>query len=79
MQKYFAFIKKFFDFFRRHSDDDRSLMEKLRDKYRLVIMNDDTFEEVTSVKLTPLSVYVAFSSLIVGTAIFVTLLIIWTP
>jgi len=55
MQKYFAFIKKFFDFFRRHSDDDRSLMEKLRDKYRLVIMNDDTFEEVTSMKITHLS------------------------
>lgn len=79
MQKYFAFIKKFFDFFRRHGDDDRSLMDKLRDKYRLVIMNDDTFEEVTSMKLTPLSVYVAFSSLIVGTAIVVTTLIIWTP
>lgn len=79
MQKYFAFIKKFFDFFRRHGDDDRSLMDKLRDKYRLVLMNDDTFEEVTSMKLTPLSVYVAFSSLIVGTAIVVTTLIIWTP
>ncbi len=44
MQKYFTFIKKFFDFFRRHGDDDRSLMEKLRDKYRLVVMNDETFE-----------------------------------
>ncbi|MCB0527178.1 MAG: M23 family metallopeptidase [Saprospiraceae bacterium] len=79
MQKYFAFIKKFFDFFRKHGDDDRSLMEKMRDKYRLVLMNDDTFEEVTSMKLTPLSVYVAFSSLIVGTALLVTALIIWTP
>ncbi|MCW5923824.1 MAG: M23 family metallopeptidase [Saprospiraceae bacterium] len=79
MQKYFAFIKKFFDFFRRHGDDDRSLMEKLRDKYRLVIMNDDTFEEVTSMKITPLSLYVGVSSLIVGTAIIVTALIIWTP
>jgi murein DD-endopeptidase MepM/ murein hydrolase activator NlpD len=79
MQKYFAFIKKFFDFFRRHGDDDRSLMEKLRDKYRLVIMNDDTFEEVTSMKITPLSLYVGVSSLIVGTAILVTTLIVWTP
>lgn len=79
MQKYFAFIKKFFDFFRRHGDDDRSLMEKLRDKYRLVIMNDDTFEEVTSMKMTPLSLYIGVSSLMVGTAIVVTVLIIWTP
>ncbi len=79
MQKFFAFVKQFIQFFRSHGDDDRSLMEKLRDKYRLVIMNDDTFEEVTSLKLTPLSVYIAFSSLIVGTAILVTMLIIWTP
>lgn len=79
MQKYFAFIKKFFDSFRRHGDDDRSLMEKLRDKYRLVIMNDDTFEEVASMKITPLSLYVGISSLVVGTAIVVTALIVWTP
>lgn len=79
MQKFFAFLKQFINFFGKHGDDDRSLMEKLRDKYRLVIMNDDTFEEVTSVKLTPLAVYVGLSTLIVGTAILVTMLIIWTP
>jgi murein DD-endopeptidase MepM/ murein hydrolase activator NlpD len=77
--KYFAFLKKLPDFFRRTGDDDRSLMDKLRDKYRLVIMNDDTFEEVTSIKLTPLAVYVGLSSLIVGTAILVTMAIVWTP
>ncbi len=79
MQKSFAFLRKILDFFRRSEDDERSLMDKLRDKYRLVIMNDDTFEEVTSIKLTPLSVYVGLSSLIVGTAILVTMAIIWTP
>jgi murein DD-endopeptidase MepM/ murein hydrolase activator NlpD len=79
MKKYFAFISNFINFFRRRSDDDRKLMDKLRDKYRLVIMNDDTFEEVTSVKLTPLAVYVSVSSLIVGTAILVTTLIVLTP
>jgi murein DD-endopeptidase MepM/ murein hydrolase activator NlpD len=79
MQKYLNFFRKFFDFFRWHGAGDRRLMEKLRDKYRLVIMNDDTFEEVTSVKLTPLSVYVVLSSLIVGTAILVTLGIVYTP
>jgi murein DD-endopeptidase MepM/ murein hydrolase activator NlpD len=79
VQKYFAFIKKLANFFRRPGTDDRSLMEKMRDKYRLVIMNDETFEEVTSLKLTPLSVYVGISSLVVGTAIVVTALIIWTP
>jgi len=79
VQKYLAFFKKFISFFQRHGDDDRTLMEKMRDKYRLVIMNDETFEEVSSVKLTPLSVYIAVSTLIVGTAIIVTTLIIWTP
>jgi murein DD-endopeptidase MepM/ murein hydrolase activator NlpD len=79
MQKFLAFIKQFVSFFQRHGDGDRSLMDKLRDKYRLVVINDDTFEEVTSLKLTPLSVYIAVSSLIVGTAILVTMLIIWTP
>ncbi|MBK8557014.1 MAG: M23 family metallopeptidase [Lewinellaceae bacterium] len=79
MQKYFAFIKKIADFFKNRGDDDRSLMEKWRDKYRLVIRNDETFEEVTSLKLSPLSVYVFFSSLVVGTAMLVVVLIVYTP
>ncbi len=79
MQKYFDFLKKLANFFRRSTDDDRSLMEKWRDKYRLVIMNDDTFEEVTSLRLTPLSVYAGISSLIVLTAFLVFALIVWTP
>lgn len=78
-QKYFGAFSRLANFFRPKADDGRSLMEKLRDKYRLVILNDQTFEEVASLKLSPLSVYVAISSLIVGTAILVTLLIIWTP
>lgn len=79
MQKYLAFLKKLTAFFRRSGDDDRSLMSQLRDKYRLVIMNDETFEEVTSLKLTPLSVYIFLSSLVVGTAILVVLLVVYTP
>ncbi len=79
MQKYFGFLKKLAAFFRRSNNDERSLMEKLRDKHRLVIMNDDTFEEVTSIKLTPLSVYVGFSTLIVGTVFLVAAAIVWTP
>lgn len=79
MQKYLALFKKLAGFFRRSGDDDRSLMKQLRDKYRLVIMNDETFEEVTSLKLTPLSVYIFLSSLVVGTAILMTVLIVYTP
>lgn len=79
MQKYLAFVKKIAGFFRRGSADGRPFLEKMRDKYRLVIMNDETFEEVTSLKLTPLSVYIFVSSLMVGTAILMTLLIVYTP
>lgn len=79
MQKFFTFIKQFVNSFRRRGGEDRNFMDKLHDTYRLVVMNDDTFEELSSVKLTPLAVYIGFSSLIVGTAIIVIMLIIWTP
>ncbi len=75
----FAAFKKLAQFFRRDPEDDRKWTEKLRDKYRLVVMNDETFEEVSSFKLTPLNVYIFLSSLVVGTAIVMTLLIIYTP
>ncbi len=40
-------------------------LRRLRNRYRLVIINDDTFEEVVAFKLTRMSVYVAASSLFV--------------
>jgi hypothetical protein len=39
--------------------------KRLRNRYRLVIMNDDTYEEVTTFRLSRLSVYVAMSTLFV--------------
>jgi hypothetical protein len=39
--------------------------KRLRNRYRLVIMNDDTYEEVTTFKLSRMSVYVAMSTLFV--------------
>lgn len=54
-------------------------MDKLRQHYRLVIMNDETFEEQGSYKLTLLNVYLAISTLIVGTAFLVMLLMAFTP
>lgn len=79
MQKYFTGFKNILRFFKKDPEDDRKWTEKLRDKYRLVVMNDETFEELASFKLTPLNVYIILSSLMVGTAIMVTLLIIYTP
>jgi hypothetical protein len=39
--------------------------KRKRNRYRMVIMNDDTFEEVATLRLTRLSVYITFSSIFV--------------
>lgn len=39
--------------------------KRLRNRYRLVIMNDDTFEEVATFRLSRLTVYVAMSTIFV--------------
>lgn len=44
---------------------DNTTLKRLRNRYRLVIMNDDTYEEVVTFKLTRLSVYVAMSTVFV--------------
>ena len=53
--------------------------QRLKHKYRLVILNDDTFEEKVSLRLSQLNVFVilGFSSLLL--VLFVTLLIAFTP
>ena len=42
-----------------------SSFKRMSNSYRLVIMNDDTFEEVVKFKLTRLSVYIAMSTIFV--------------
>ncbi len=54
-------------------------VERLQNTYRLVIMNNDTFEEVGSYRLTLLNVYILLSTLIVVTAVLVTVSIAYTP
>ena len=78
MKKYLDFFSKIKQFFSGGSDG-RSISEKLRDHYRLVLMNEDTYDEIGSLRLTPINVYVFFSSIIVATAILVTLAIMYTP
>ncbi|MEO1517292.1 MAG: peptidoglycan DD-metalloendopeptidase family protein [Bacteroidota bacterium] len=53
--------------------------ERLRHTYRLVVMNNDTFEEIGSYKLSLLNVYILFSSIAVFVALLVAALIIFTP
>ena len=57
----------------------KELISRLKSKYRLVIMNDDTFEEVIKFRLSRLSVYMAFSTIflvMIGLAIA---LLVLTP
>jgi murein DD-endopeptidase MepM/ murein hydrolase activator NlpD len=53
--------------------------EKLQHTYRLIIMNNETFEEVDSYRLTLLNVYIAGSTVVVLVAVLVVLAIAFTP
>ena len=56
-----------------------SSLKRLRNRYRLVIMNEDTFDEVVTFKLTRLSVYIALSTLFVILVGLTVALIAFTP
>jgi murein DD-endopeptidase MepM/ murein hydrolase activator NlpD len=53
--------------------------ERLKDAYRLVIMNNETFEEVGSYRLSLLNVYTLISTFVVVVATLVVLAIYLTP
>ena len=59
--------------------DAGSTLKRLRNRYRLVIMNDDTYEEVVTFKLSRLSVYVVLSTIFVLLVGLTVALIIFTP
>ncbi|HMJ46143.1 MAG TPA: hypothetical protein VK498_02375 [Ferruginibacter sp.] len=59
--------------------DPNTTLQRLRNHYRLVIMNEDTYEEVVKFKLTRLSVYIALSTLFILMVGLTAALIIFTP
>jgi hypothetical protein len=59
--------------------DANSTLKRLRNRYRLVVMNEDTYEEVVKFKLSRLSVYVALSTLFVVLVGLTVALIVFTP
>ncbi|HEY2722247.1 MAG TPA: hypothetical protein VGI82_11010 [Chitinophagaceae bacterium] len=59
--------------------DTNSTFKRLRNRYRLVVMNDDTYEEVVTFKLSRLSVYVMMSTIFVVLVGFTVALIVFTP
>lgn len=56
-----------------------STLRRLRNRYRLVVMNEDTFEEVVAFKLSRISVYIALSVLFVVLVGLTVALIAFTP
>lgn len=58
---------------------ERRRWERMKDTYRLVIFNNDTFEEVRSFNLSPLNVYVMLSTLVVLVSALAIAAIVFTP
>jgi hypothetical protein len=56
-----------------------STLKRLRNRYRLVVMNDDTYEEVVTFKLSRLSVYIGLSTIFVLLTGLTVALIVFTP
>jgi hypothetical protein len=54
-------------------------LKRIRNRYRLVIMNEDTYEEVVKFKLSRISVYITMSSIFVFMVAITASLIIFTP
>jgi hypothetical protein len=59
--------------------DANSTFQRLQNRYRLVVMNDDTYEEVVTFKLSRLSVYIALSTIFVLLNGLTVALIVFTP
>ncbi|MBC7903773.1 MAG: hypothetical protein H7Y27_10130 [Gemmatimonadaceae bacterium] len=59
--------------------DANSTLKRLRNRYRLVVMNDDTYEEVVTFKLSRMSVYILLSTIFVVLTGLTVALIVFTP
>lgn len=59
--------------------DAGTTLKRLRNRYRLVVMNDDTYEEVVTFKLSRFSVYVMLSTIFVVLVGLTVALIVFTP
>lgn len=60
-------------------NQEKTLWERLRHTYRLVIMNNESFEEMGSYRLSLLNVYILLSTIVVMVAIMMWMLITYTP
>jgi murein DD-endopeptidase MepM/ murein hydrolase activator NlpD len=63
----------------KENKDKNLWLNRLTNKYRLVILNDESFEEVSSVRLSRFNVYILLSTLLVILVFLVASAIIFTP
>jgi hypothetical protein len=59
--------------------DANSTLKRLQNRYRLVVMNDDTYEEVVTFKLSRMSVYIFLCTIFVLLTGLTVGLIVFTP
>ena len=59
--------------------DANSTLKRLQNRYRLVVMNEDTYEEVVKFKLSRLSVYIFLSTVFVVLVGLIIALLVFTP
>jgi murein DD-endopeptidase MepM/ murein hydrolase activator NlpD len=57
----------------------KKLYRRLKNKYRLVILNDSTFEEKVSLRLSPLNLFTIIGSFALFLILSVALIIVFTP
>lgn len=63
----------------KNNTNNKSLLQKLRYKYRLIILNEDTFEQKASMRLSRMNLYVLSSVLLLLVVVIVTAIIAFTP
>ncbi|MFN9883274.1 MAG: hypothetical protein ACK53R_07815, partial [Bacteroidota bacterium] len=56
-----------------------SWLKRLTNKYRLVILNDESFEEISSFRLSRFNVYIFLSTLFILLVFLITSALIFTP
>lgn len=61
------------------SENKEGFLEKLNNRYRLVVLNEETFDEVFSFKLTRTGIYILLSTLFVLLTILTVGIMVFTP
>ena len=61
------------------SSKKQKILKKLKNKYRLVLLNDGSLQDVFSIRLTPMNVVMLISSSLLLFTVVIFLLIAYTP